>query len=249
MTIATQGDKYIREEISQEDAHRTMEQFEMLRQQLRQGVVMGRPTSTRVLQISGVEDALGKEFVDSVALALAEDIVLATDDVRLLLGARQEWGVKGASSYDVMMLAAEIGDISRDDLERYTVEMIRSGRGGIPMSSATLSRALREDGYQVGSNLDATLAILGDQKVEARVAIGLVVEFLRDTWLGPLPTSRARAVVKAAILAIGKERPGIGSIVRRVLREAFRLAPEPGRELDEVIGRILQDIQNGRYVV
>ncbi len=196
------------------------------------GTVLRRPLSAlKARDQEWRENLLGSSSFDAVAIARAESTPLFADDWGLRSVAKAEFGVQSFSTAAFSTALLERGEVSNQDHEEDTIQLILLKHYFIPIRPQTVLTAFRKDRRTAQS----VISRLADPELDVSSSVGVAVAALRAIGLTPIVSVSLREATVLLLRALLADKSGHDVIPLFLLlaREAFKLMPQQLHDVHE----------------
>lgn len=168
------------------------------------------------------EKLIGKEFHDSLLVALNEDITFLCEDERL----RSIFKTQGAWVFVLINIFYKKGIIDNDELLSLKAEIIKYNQSYIPIDSKFLLYLCEKYQYSLDISVKRGLEFLGPIS-KSQWAIFTTAWFLIDLWRKPVALQRIEEITKEALnqLAINRNVKTTIKKLKQVIQNELLFLP------------------------
>jgi tetratricopeptide (TPR) repeat protein len=230
MTIGKEGDQFVRQEISSEDVERNVEYLKGILEWVRNNceVIPCRAAlNMKKDQKQQLDELIGSMFVDTVLVASEPGNLLYSDDERLRLLAKMEFGVEGVWTQVVLMHCLDLGNPERSKYNQMVVKLAYSNYYHTSVDAHVLIEAAAQSHWSPTPPYTKVVNVLGGKHSEENSALTVGTNFLYELWKQPILSHQRDYLVLSLLNAITTERKP-GAILDKLIlhvKKRFLLIP------------------------
>jgi tetratricopeptide (TPR) repeat protein len=236
MTIGKEGDQFVRQEISSEDVERNVEYLKGILEWVRNNceVIPCRAAlNMKKDQKQQLDELIGSMFVDTVLVASEPGNLLYSDDERLRLLAKMEFGVEGVWTQVVLMHCLDLGNPERSKYNQMVVKLAYSNYYHTSVDAHVLIEAAAQSHWSPTPPYTKVVNVLGGKHSEENSALTVGTNFLYELWKQPILSHQRDYLVLSLFNAITTERKP-GAILDKLIlhvKKRFLLIPLAERQI------------------
>ena len=240
LSIARQGEQFVKHEVSAEDVERQLEWLENLLGWITSDCdVLAHPVSVRMDREKRKQLAriLGDETLDSILVATGEGRILYSDDERLRGLAKGEFGVDGVWTQVLLGEALERAAISREQYNEAVVSLVCAGYVHTGIDAHVLLTAARKAEWRPVWPFDAVTDTLRGSNCDDPSAIRVAADFIGLLWMQVIHPEAFDYLVLRILDALTFERTA-GVVVSNLavaLKQRFRVNPIAERDVSRLL--------------
>ena len=233
MTIGKQGDRYVKQIISPEDAKHGIEYLKGIIEWIKENCAI--EPCTPALEMNQLDkrelnDMLQPLFIDTLLIANQPDYLLLSDDAHLRFD--------GVWTQIVLDHCVNKGLLDKPEYDKMTVKLVCSHYYHTTFNSDVLIEAVKQSDWKLAEPYNSLVQALGDQGASLRSALNVTADFLYELWNQPVLHNRSEYLTQALLdgLTSGRETGEVLDLLADRVQQEFTLYT-PAEE------RILKQIQ------
>ena len=227
MTIAKEGDKFVRNEITKEQIKKNIEYIKSIIEWIekRCDVLPCTPALDidRDIKIKD-EHLLGKESHDTIVMASQPDNILFSDDERLRSLADHSYGCVGVWTQLLMMELLDKKVITGEKYAKGVLKLLNSNYHHTSISKEVLVEAAKESSWKIEEPLTGIIGMLKNGRSDLPSAVSVGAEFIRQIWDSGLEIDeKKRTVITKHIISMLVENRSLTKVVELIKNNLDRL--------------------------
>lgn len=186
MSIAKEGESFVKEEISPEQVAEGLEYFENISKwiEVNCDVLTSNKPRPQTGEKRDTEEILGTSFVDTLSVAAKKDYILLTDDERLRSYAKSEYKIDGVWTQFVLMELMKAETITVEEYSDAVIKLVNSKYQHTSINKDIVYRAGEKANWNMDErSFSRVMLMLSEEYTEVRSATVVVADVVMMLWL------------------------------------------------------------------
>jgi len=241
MTLGKEGEKFVRQEISEEDVKRNIEYLRQILSWIQKScdVIPCRAALTiNAARKQQLDDMLGEQFVDTMLISSQNNSLLFSDDERLRSFAKNEFKVEGVWTQAILMYLLNKNIIDRDSYNKIVLKLVLLHYHFTSIDSGVIMEATSQSSWTASYPFTVLIRNLSG-KISDDSSLVIAIDFIYKLWTQALITKNRADFLFNLLDAIVDGRD-ISKTLKKIVsfvRAKFRLLPIAEREILSLIKR------------
>lgn len=232
MTIGKQGDRYVKQIITPEEAKHSIEYLKGIGKWIKENCEV--EPCTPALEMNQLDkrelnDMLQPLFIDTLLIANQPDYLLFSDDAHLRFD--------GVWTQVVLEHCVNKGLLDKTEYHKMTVKLVCSHYYHTAFNSDVLIEAAKQSDWMPAEPYNSLVQALGDQGASLRSVLNVAADFLYELWNRPVLHNRSEYLTQALLngLTSGRETWRVLDLLSDWIQEEFTLyTPAEERILKQI---------------
>jgi tetratricopeptide (TPR) repeat protein len=185
MNVSKEGDKFIKEEITEEQIQKNKEYLESIVKWIGEKcdiLPLSVDIPIEIEKKNQNEKLLGKESSDTILIAKESGRILYSDDERLRSFAKNSYDTPGVYTQLLMMEMLDKGVIAREKYAQCIIKLINSNYYHTGVSKDVILEAAKQSSWRITEPLTTMVNKLKGKGADLNSAVAVGSEVLREMW-------------------------------------------------------------------